>query len=433
MDYSQCILSVAESHCGPYKPANATGLVLCYELLQTLVDVPGFTEKQLIESRLKYKLDDNSKICEHHRNKYGLHWVAPSFCLHPEHINSNKKCKKTSLRRSNLDYYYKINAIYENQFPLLGNVCRNHRTLPSTNENLIEDTTEDPDYVLDQSAIKSDISLQDANEFLANSVEETFSPLKFQINSTPVQDLSKTALKYHARKLNQAVESFQKTYVKHIAPLQEEDFLNSITTLIKPTNNEDSSKVNTELNLLIDAYKYADTNCKKILILSSIPPESYSKSKIMKEFSCSRYIVDESRKLRAKSGALIPIEIKKFQRKRLNINSARHFLDFLFSSGLIQDIAYGTNTLIFSSGQKQLLPKSILTLSRNHTIQEYKHYCSNTNFEALSDSSLWKILKAVKPSQRHSLAGLDDTTKSGLDGFSTLHNILTQVSFTIYI
>ena len=46
-----------------------------------------------------------------------------------------------------------------------------------------------------------------------------------------------------------------------------------------------------------------------------------------------------------------------------------------------------------------------------------------TNYEPLSESSLWRILRAIKPSQRRSLAGLDDVTASGMNGFTTLQSL----------
>ena len=43
------------------------------------------------------------------------------------------------------------------------------------------------------------------------------------------------------------------------------------------------------------------------------------------------------------------------------MDNAKDILEFLFSSGLIQDITYGSNTLVYSNGEEQALPKSIPT------------------------------------------------------------------------
>ena len=47
-------------------------------------------------------------------------------------------------------------------------------------------------------------------------------------------------------------------------------------------------------------------------------------------------------------------------------------------------------------------------------------------FKSLSESSLYRILKKLKPSQQKSLAGLDNITTNGLNGFSILADIVKK-------
>ena len=109
-----------------------------------------------------------------------------------------------------------------------------------------------------------------------------------------------------------------------------------------------------------------------------------------------------------------------FTRKKLNIDNAKHFLVFLFSSGLMQDIAYGGSTLIYCNGEKQALPKSILKMTKNHTIEAYKHYCLEMNIPLkISNSSLWGIFNEIKLSH-NALSGLD-ITAAGLRAFSSFN------------
>ena len=139
-------------------------------------------------------------------------------------------------------------------------------------------------------------------------------------------------------------------------------------------------------------------------------------------------MVNESRKWTKESGVLSHKQNIKCVRKRLNVDAARQFLEFLFTSGLISDIGYGTKTLIYSNGQKQLLQKSILTIAKSHTIIAYKDYCTSMDVDSkISDSSLWNILNEIKPSQRHALAGLDDISNTGLTVFSVLNEIIKKL------
>ena len=89
-------------------------------------------------------------------------------------------------------------------------------------------------------------------------------------------------------------------------------------------------------------------------------------------------------------------------RQKLNLQQAKHFLEFLFGSNLIQDVSYGTTVIKFDSGEKQVLPDAVLTAMRSHVVQDYKKHCkenlSLSEDEFVSDSTLWKILRNIKPS-----------------------------------
>ena len=84
----------------------------------------------------------------------------------------------------------------------------------------------------------------------------------------------------------------------------------------------------------------------------------------------------------------------------------------------MQDTAYGVQKLKFASGEKEAVPKVILTSWYSHVIGLYKEVCKNVNYDALSDSSLWNILNTLKPSRQRSLAGLDDIVAVGMKGFN---------------
>ena len=111
----------------------------------------------------------------------------------------------------------------------------------------------------------------------------------------------------------------------------------------------------------------------------------------------------------------------------MDLDLARNFVEFLFSSNLIQDIAYGTWIINYSDGSKQLLPKSILRLSKSHTVIEYSKYCKWFSLRPLSNSTLWLILKALKPGAQQAMAGLDNVTADGLQGFKTIENITANI------
>ena len=101
-----------------------------------------------------------------------------------------------------------------------------------------------------------------------------------------------------------------------------------------------------------------------------------------------------------------------------------HFLEFLFSRGLLQDVAYGVNKIKFDSGEQQKVANAILTMKYCQLIAFYKEICQEINYSPMSDTSLWRVLpNGINPSQRKALAGLDDFRAAGMNGFQVLLGI----------
>ena len=109
---------------------------------------------------------------------------------------------------------------------------------------------------------------------------------------------------------------------------------------------------------------------------------------------------------------------------KMDLNKSKHFLDFIF--GLLQDVAYGTTKLNFSNGESQILLHAVVAARYAHIISYYIEFCENSNFEPLSETSLYRIVKALKTSLRRSLAGLGDRVAEGLNGFIMLEKIVDQ-------
>ena len=93
---------------------------------------------------------------------------------------------------------------------------------------------------------------------------------------------------------------------------------------------------------------------------------------------------------------------KEFIRHCLDLNKSEYFLDFIFSGGMLEDVACGITKIKHDFGEEQKIVYAILTTKLSHAIAFWK--LENCYFLPLSESSFWKIL------QRKSLAGLDDMT-----------------------
>ena len=145
-----------------------------------------------------------------------------------------------------------------------------------------------------------------------------------------------------------------------------------------------------DLKVLTSIYAKNDSLGKSIKI-SLVGHQKYTKDDIMKTFNCSRYMVDKAQKLWSECvGLAIPEKTKQSRINRLPIAKVEYFLDFLFSSNLMQDVAYGVNKINFDSGDEQKVANSILTMKYSYTTAYYRQFFSDTSFEPISESTLWK-------------------------------------------
>ena len=135
-------------------------------------------------------------------------------------------------------------------------------------------------------------------------------------------------------------------------------------------------------------------------------------------------MVGKGRKLKCfGKGLVIPVR-KKYRRLKFDINKYEHFL---FCKNLLQDVAYGVTNIKFDNGDKERVTHIILITKYSRAIAFYIETCGNTQFQPLSESSLFRILKGIKLSHWKSLSGLDDITASGMSGFEKLKSV--AVSF----
>ena len=110
--------------------------------------------------------------------------------------------------------------------------------------------------------------------------------------------------------------------------------------------------------------------------------------------------------------------------QRMDQLKCEHFLDFIFTSGILMDVAYGTTNIKYDSGETQTHPHAVLTVRFKHAVGSYIEMCKSSEFQPLSESSLYRILRSLKPLQRKSLSGLDDIMADGLNAFDSFHHTI---------
>ena len=191
-------------------------------------------------------------------------------------------------------------------FPIGFVLCFNHMK----NENKIDKdeplgihiTEDNPDYETPEPAISENIL--NSSEAGVTDLSETLdvSPIKFQIKKKKVAKLSE-GTKYHFQKeYNKAQEKLKLKFASLAAPGQSSDFIKSVIDETDISFKEDR-EIPEDLKNLIQIYEKSDT-LEKIVILSIADHNKYSKDTIMKYFHCTKYKVDQARKLKSLANGL---------------------------------------------------------------------------------------------------------------------------------
>ena len=91
--------------------------------------------------------------------------------------------------------------------------------------------------------------------------------------------------------------------------------------------------------------------------------------------------------LQVPEGLIIPKTVK-YSWVKLGKNKCKHFLDFLFGYGLLQNVLYGRKKMQYSINTAQIVPQTVITVSCKHIISYYFQFCYPENVQHLSESRL---------------------------------------------
>ena len=140
----------------------------------------------------------------------------------------------------------------------------------------------------------------------------------------------------------------------------------------------------------------------------------------MKLFNCLRYLLDEAKK----ASYFQQINQSNFTKPKLDCEKTQHFIEFLFSSGAIQEVAYGTTILKFNELEFQRIPKAVLTVMKSQIICMYKQYCESLTYKHLPESYLYIMFSELKLNQRKTSSGLDNITATGLSAINDMTELV---------
>lgn len=122
-----------------------------------------------------------------------------------------------------------------------------------------------------------------------------------------------------------------------------------------------------------------------------------------------------------------PVAMTKNTRTYVSNEKLDHFLTFIMSGQVIQDLPFGEKTLKLSNSTKITVPNVVRTLIPEQVVQQYTTYCQETGFQPMSRSSLCRVLKVCSASVRKSLQGLDYFSADGAKAFDDMEEIVEKL------
>ncbi|KAK3725842.1 hypothetical protein QZH41_014067 [Actinostola sp. cb2023] len=119
-------------------------------------------------------------------------------------------------------------------------------------------------------------------------------------------------------------------------------------------------------------------------------------------------------------GVVLPCQQRKNPRMRVNHLQLDHFLSFITSPHIVQDLPFGQRYLSLSNGSTLETPNVIRMLIPQRIVAQYRQYCEEMNFTPFSESTMLRILSSCSASVRKSLQGLDYIAADGAKAFDDL-------------
>ena len=434
-------------------------------------ELPGFTERSLVMNRMCVPdvCDDDDVICPYHRYAFGIFWRPSISCQSPYHGEAKPKATH-SVRAdivSKLIQAQHFKGKKDFKFPIGQKVCARCNAKirveygerlperPVTNiaqlkprpaklrakEQMNEIWSSDVHF---QSQSQSEsgsesssqsraspshpifaetTSLSDVNNVL-KALSNDIRPLMYQIRQ-PIDKLSTITISTLKRQYLSVMKGASAFISEAMAPGQGQDLLDLFEN---STNDEDDKEpLDATMESLLEAYRAAPNRKWKLLLLSTVP-DYLSRERIQRIFDCTRYMVDKSRSLQRQNAQFDLMNPCILRRERLDKHRLEFFFDFLFSSGLIQDVAHGTTFMKFDRGEQVVVPYVVRTVMKTHIFQLYQQHCHQTSYaQPLSRSTVLRLLGICKMRAKKTMCGLDSFVVDGNAGFDTLQRLIKEL------
>ena len=138
------------------------------------------------------------------------------------------------------------------------------------------------------------------------------------------------------------------------------------------------------------------------------------------------YRIKLARQHSIEHGCGVALPATKSPRLRVDEIQLDHFLSFITSPHVVQDVPFGQRYLYLSNSKVLETPNVIRFMIPQHIIDQYNQFCLETNFSPFSLSTMLWILSSCSATVRKSLRGLDYFATQGAKAFDDLLKLVAR-------
>ena len=186
------------------------------------------------------------------------------------------------------------------------------------------------------------------------------------------------------------------------------------------------------MEALAECYRNAD-NWQTRRQLLSIMADKVSHKTLQKWIpNLTRYRFSTARKHVLVQGRGVPLPLQS-SRTRLAVSQTQldHFLDFITSQHVIQDLPFGQKSITLSTKEVITVPNVVRMMIPESIVKQYLSYAEECGFTPLSRRTLLRILSVCSASTRKSLQGLDYVSSAGSQAFDDLSHVVDRLGDTL--
>ena len=261
------------------------------------------------------------------------------------------------------------------------------------------------------------------NEYLRS---RDFSPIRSRLN-TPWESARDRTKRYYIRKAGQGVTAIVHDIApKDVAPLFQGICSSSAIRYILSSDDKSADEApvdETLMEALAECYIAASCWETRRQILSIMADKVPFKQLQQWIPDLTKHRFTEAKRHCLVHGRGAPIQSDATPRTRVSTAQIDHFIAFITSSHVVQDLPFGERTITLSTRETIKVPNVIRTLIPERIVKQYHSYCKEAGFQALGRSALLRILNICAASVRKSLQGLDYISYSGAQAFEDLFDI----------